>query len=302
VEKAKTTSSFELKGTNGYWVEVTAEREAGEKRATVTVTARHDRPKVESTGVSYTVEGPMSWRGGFAANLPGLGRIQVGFDQKRVRKTAEHGGPVCTNSTETFREGTFRGTISFRGEGGFTTVHGTRTSGYVKEARRRVCKEIEGGWFEEGTGEPKSALLSVDGPEAPGSPTVDFSTSGYPESEPPTTSGGIPEVTFAATYSTEKRGIQILGFTYLDTVSNYFRVPGPVGVIDDATVTPPAPFSGTGTYHVESPTAAAWTGDLTVRFPGAIGTVPLTGEGFTACLCEGFGATKCTGAPPPPPA
>jgi hypothetical protein len=298
VEKAKTKSSFELKGSNGYWIEVTAEREAGEKRGTVTVTARRERYKSEWKGVSYTVLAPVSWRDGFDAKLPGLGRIDVSFVQKRVRKTKENGGAVCTNSTEAFREGTFRGTISFRAEGGFTQVHSSGTTGSVRESRRRVCKEIEGGWFLEGQpGEPKRALLTVEGPATPGSPEVFFSTAGGPETEPPTTSGGIPEVTFSATWYAEKRGIGILAFETLNTVSNYYRVPGPVGTLADASVAPPAPFSGTGTYHVESPTSAAWTGDLSVTFPGPTGTVPLTGPGFTARLCEGDG--NCTGAPEP---
>jgi hypothetical protein len=238
----------------------------------------------------------MSRHGGFDAKLPGLGRIQVSFDQAKARTTKTPAGSSCSSSTETVHDGTFRGTISLRAESGFTVVHGSAASGEVKEHSRRVCGEVEGGWLPEGQGGPKNAFLRVAGPAAAsGSPAVTFSTSGYPESEPPTTSGGIPTVAFAAGYSTEKRGIRIVADAYRSTVSSYFHVPGPIGTLTDATVTPPAPFGGTGTYHVESPTTAAWTGDLSIQFPGTIGIVPLTGPGFTARLCES--PTACSGPP-----
>ena len=246
--------------------------------------------------MSYTVAARVSWRKGCDAKLPGLGRIHVSFHQKRLRKTKEYPGSVCTHSAEAFREGTFRGTISFRAEGGFTAVHSSGTTGYVRESHARVCKEIESGWFLEGQpGEEKSALLTVEGPATPGAPEVAFSTAGYPESEPPTTSGGIPEITFSATWYAENRDIGILAFETLTTVSSYSRVPGPVGTLTAASEAPPAPFAGTGAYHADSPTTAAWTGDLSITFPGPTGTVPLTGPGFTARLCEGDG--NCTVAP-----
>lgn len=296
VEKANTVSSFSVKGSNGYWVEVTAKRIAGERTAKVTVTADRQRYKVEEVSVGYSVLTPMSPRGGFDAKLPGLGRIQVSFDQASAQKSTFPANSVCGSSSATVRKGTFRGTISFRAEGGFTVAHSTAAPGFVRVHSSRVCKELENsGVFLEGPREPKNVNLAVAGPSGP--PAVTFAVSGYPQSEPPTSSGGIPTVAFAATWSTEKRGIQILARAYRNTVSSYYRVPGPVGTLTDATVTPPAPFKGTGSYRVESPTTAAWTGDLSIEFPGTIGTVPLTGPGFTARLCEN--PTTCTGDPAP---
>jgi hypothetical protein len=295
VEKATTTSSFSVKGSNGYRVDVSARLIAGERRAKVTVTAGRERYKAEGVSVGYSVLTPTFNDGAFDAELPGLGRIDVSFDQKKVRKSTVPANPVCGGSTETVRKGTFRGTISFRAEGGFTVAHGAAARGTVKEDSRRVCKELGGpGWFVEAPDEPKNAYLGIAGPAGP--PTVTFYASGYPETEPPTSSGGIPTVAFAATWSAERRGVQILARADRDTVSSYFRIPGPVGTLTDATVTPPAPFHGTASYHAESPTTAAWTGDLDVEFPG-IGTVPLTGPGFTARLCED--PATCTGAPAP---
>lgn len=298
VERAKTEAAFSVKGTNGYWFEVTARRLAGERKARVTVTAERQRYKVELMEVSYSVEAPMSQRGGFDARFPGLGRIHVSFEQEKAWKNKFPANSVCGSSTQTIHKGTFRGTISFRAEGGFTVAAASVAQGNVREDSRRVCKEVQGGWFLEGSDGPKNADLTVAGPVAPaGAPTVSFFASGYPQSEPPTSSGGIPTVAFGARWSAEKRGIEIVAIAYRNTVSAYYRVPGPTGTLTDATVTPPAPFAGTGTYHAESPSAASWTGDLTIEFPGAIGTVPLTGPGFTARLCEN--PTTCTGAPGP---
>jgi hypothetical protein len=296
VEKATTTSSFSVKGSNGYWVEVAAKQIAGERKAKVTVTAERERYKAEQVSVGYSVLTPIFNDGAFDAKLPGLGRIDVSFAQTKVRKRRSPANPVCGSSTETVRKGTFRGTISFRAEGGFTVAHASAASGTVKEDSRRVCKELGGpGWFVEDPDEPKNAYLGIAGPAGP--PTVTFYASGYPETEVPVSSGGIPTVAFAATWSTERRGIQILARADRDTISSDFRVPGPVGTLTDATVTPPAPFHGTGSYHAESPTTAAWTGDLSIEFPGTIGTVPLTGPGFTARLCEDI--ATCTGAAAP---
>ncbi|MBS1895105.1 MAG: hypothetical protein JST59_27720 [Actinobacteria bacterium] len=298
VEKAKTELSFSVKGTNGYWFAVTAKRLAGEPKARVTVTAERQRYKVELMEVRYSVEAPMSRRGGFDARFPGLGRIHVSFEQEKAWKTKYPANSVCGSSIQTIHRGTFRGTISFRAEGGFSAADASAAQGNVREDSRRVCKEVEGGAFTGGSSGPKNADLAVAGPVAPaGAPTVSFSATGYPQSEPPTSSGGIPTVAFGASWSAEKRGIEVLALTYRNTVSAYYLVPGPIGTLTDATVTPPAPFAGTGTYHAESPTAATWTGDLTIAFPGTIGTVPLTGPGFTARLCENF--TTCTGAPEP---
>lgn len=300
VEKATTMSTFGVKGSNGYWVEVTAKRVAGEPTAKVTVTAERARYKVEQVSVGYAVHAPLSKDGGFDARLPGLGRIDVSFDQEKVEKTKFPANEVCGSSRQIVHKGTFRGTISFRAEGGFTVAHATAAPGRVRAPSKQVCKDLAPEPAPEAPREPKNALLTVAGQS--GAAAVTFSAIGYPESEPPTSSGGIPTVAFAASWSTEKRGVEILARAYRDTVSSYYRVPGPVGTLTDATVTPPAPFKGTGSYHVESPTAASWTGDLSIEFPGTVGTVPLTGPGFTASLCEGVttGVTTCTGAPAPP--
>jgi hypothetical protein len=52
-----------------------------------------------------------------------------------------------------------------------------------------------------------------------------------------------------------------------------------------ATVAPPSPFSGTASYLDQPGAPPSWSGDLSVRLPGA-GAVPLTGPGFSADFCR----------------
>jgi hypothetical protein len=296
VEKPTSTSSFNLRGSNGFWVEVSADHAQGEKKAKVMVKAVTERYKVEMQSTAYSTRTRLNADGGFDAKLPGLGRIDVSFEQKKAHRVRIADGPHCNDRSQLIRKGVFRGRISFRGERGFTAVHAKSAPGTILERDRLVCHEPEYG---------VPGITEPGGPEMPpgtynpavfaSRPGTSFWAAGPPATEPPVASGGIPVVAFEATYSTARRGIQIFARASVDSGSNRFLVPGPLGALTDATVEPPAPFKGSGTYHLESPTTATWSGDLRVEFPG-IGSVPLTGPGFAARLCEGF---HCTGAAAP---
>jgi hypothetical protein len=54
-----------------------------------------------------------------------------------------------------------------------------------------------------------------------------------------------------------------------------------------ATITPPEPFHGKGTYRAASDGTTTWSGPLSVSFPGAP-RLPLTGGEFKATLATGF--------------
>jgi hypothetical protein len=65
----------------------------------------------------------------------------------------------------------------------------------------------------------------------------------------------------------------------------------------EAVIEPPAPFSGSATFHLEGPKKASWTGNLAVELPGA-GKVPLTGDEIYAGACRG--QKNCTATLPTP--
>jgi hypothetical protein len=57
--------------------------------------------------------------------------------------------------------------------------------------------------------------------------------------------------------------------------------------LTSATVRPPAPFHGTGSYAAAPDGTKSWTGSLSVSFPGAP-RFPLTGPQFEDMLATGF--------------
>lgn len=291
-----TTSSFGLRASGRYWVEVTATSNGRRKAPTVTVEAIEERYKVEQVTVAYSTRGRwLDNDGGFAAKLPGLGRIAVRLDETSAYRV---GRPErCKGPENVVRKGTFHGTISFRGQRGFTTVHGSSAVGQLRETFRLTCHETV---YEPVIEEvpPGTYTPYVHAVGSSGGGTASFGVSGPPQSEPPTTSGGIPTVMFEAQYRTRWHGFDVFATTFVDTGSYLYHVPGWPTTRTDAIAEPPKPFTGKGIFHLESPTASSWSGDLGIDYPG-IGHVALTGPSFAAHLCEYL---TCYGSLPPPPA
>ena len=289
---ATISSSFEVRATDGYWVTVTALRRGGGP-VKVSVDAAEERGKAGETSVEYTVDGRLTKDGGIKAKLRGLGRIDVGFEQRSAEKSV-FTGPACTNPVGLVRKGTYRGTIVFRGEGGYTKTRHGSAEGKIREARRHVCTEEARAGMTGTEGTPDNLSLYAVGRNGTGK--TSFTAVGPPASLPSVTSSGLPTVMFVGEYLTERRGIQIYAYIVRDTGSQYFLVPRTSGgVPPEATVRPPAPFSGEATFRLDTPTSASWTGDMALAVPG-IGEVPLAGPGTWANICEG---TTCSETLPP---
>jgi len=94
-----------------------------------------------------------------------------------------------------------------------------------------------------------------------------------------------PITDFSATYTHERGKVSIFATTsVLGQEKGQFSLTAPNGTPIEATVAPPAPFTGSAAFELESPTTASWTGDLSVEIP-TLGTVDLTGPGFQAGAC-----------------
>jgi hypothetical protein len=91
--------------------------------------------------------------------------------------------------------------------------------------------------------------------------------------------------------STYREGSILTVKTALDlgAESSTFVSPDPTHPLSAATVEPPAPFSGSASFSLTSPTTDELTGDLAAELPG-LGKVPLT-RGLEAGLCK---SGKCT--------
>jgi hypothetical protein len=297
IEPRHTTSSFSLRASNRYYVEFQAVPEGRRGAAKVTVEVSHERYKDELISVTYTTRGRFFRDGGFEAKLPGLGRVAVHFKQTKSHQFSFAGPTGCTRDVYTVHRGSFVGYAAFHGKGGFTVAKARRAEGRILETSREVCHvsshpEPEEPPAPEVPVQFRQASIFASGQSGPAA--VTFETSG-PRQDQGISVSGLPTIVFEATYRSELRGMGVSARVYVDSDdSRFLSVPTPIGTLTDATVTPPSPFSGTGVFHLETPTTASWSGELAVALPG-IGDVPLTGPAITARLCEDSTCTA-TGA------
>jgi hypothetical protein len=106
---------------------------------------------------------------------------------------------------------------------------------------------------------------------------------------------GGPMVSFSASSTVRRHGLYVLASVSAEGELAAFSTPDPAGVLENASVAPPAPFHGSATFHLDSSTSASWTGSLGVELPG-VGNVSLAGTGFWSALCDD---THCTKTLPP---
>jgi hypothetical protein len=203
--------------------------------------------------------------------------------------------PECEGKPTTIEKGFFVGSFNFRGERGYTTVHAHRARGTVTRQAAGVCsysprlfhesareireeKEKERSEFHLVAGNERASVLfqtrrqDSTGKLDPGQADFQVSVNG----------GKVGD--YRVNYSAFLFGLE--GEPAADFQTSNLGEP-----LAEATVTPPAPFSGSATFHLDDPKTATWTGDLAVELPGA-GKVPLTGGDIAAGLCNG--PSNCT--------
>lgn len=256
--------------------------------------------KGNGESVSYTFRGGVSRDGTIDAKLPGVARVAVHFETTEVRKLKLHTATNCTApKTSTTRKGFFRGTIELRGEGGYTTVHRTSAPGDISDFPREVCKvkaETESGTSAEAEEGFEKLVhvtsLQVGRKQDGGSLTFEALNLG---------AGGGPAAPVGAVeFSTTFTRFLPHHVTISARVSaagkpGQFTIKPLNGAPSEATVEPPAPYKGSGTFELESPTTASWSGDVRVDVP-TLGNVTLTEPGFWSTLCEN---SRCTDTLPP---
>jgi hypothetical protein len=206
----------------------------------------------------------------------------------------------CKGDRTRSEEGYFVGSFEFHGEHGYTTVHSDREPGVIsrqgatecripaeprshehtsKVAEETVRKADEEAQFRILAGDGKgrlvlNAIREQDPPEPDGPATTTF------------------EVTATGDRAGEFRISRSVSIFDAGTMAaRYFLIPNLAEPKAESTVEPPAPFSGSATFHLEGPKTASWTGDLAVELPG-LGEVPLTGKRIYAGACRG--QTNCT--------
>ena len=296
VEPGSTWISVELPSRGGWQIEILTATH-GKSRTPVSISANDPAAHASLT---YGVQGRWTKDGTIIAKFPGLGRVNLRFDQARVEKEADHAEPGCTIGRETLaRKGTFRGRIQLDDRKGFGRVNLGEAPGTIFDFPAESCplhmhgasthsaaNKAEEGEPLESAGALSSNFHSgrkLDGGEL----TFDVET--YPGGL--FGGNGASQFAFTAGFSKMRHGLSSYATVTAPLVTKGFDVT----TATEATVTPPAPFQGSATFKLESPTTASWTGDLSVEIP-TLGKVPLTVPGTWSTLCQG---SACTETLPP---
>lgn len=209
--------------------------------------------------------------------LPGVGRIAVRFVPTRSRTQALASN--CKGPATIVRKGTFRGTIVFHGERGYTSAQAHMVRGTAREHARRVCRRVRSlspPIVKDGGG-GNSLFAGMDAKRS----TVEFTASA-----PPPLPGMSARVFFGASVFRRHEGFRTIAAAGASGGPSTLSVSGPEEAPTGATVSPPPPFAGSATFGLESPTSANWLGDLSADLPG-LGRVALAGTEFWSTLCAG---------------
>jgi hypothetical protein len=279
-----TSAEFTASGTNGYSLDVKSERgavtvvAADQGPPVVTISALGDiRPanKGNVAASTYITRDSSRDPNVIEADLAPLGKISVAFqpsgETRVTRVDLKDKSTKCVGAERIVRRlGTFAGTIEFQGENGYTTVDLPSAEGTVGTSLFRNCttkiNHRGGGAQTSSSGEPVF-LTAMNGSAS----TFMASTCGlYVKGSFACFSVVSPEflskdlVVVRSAKAVAGKG----SFAFDDALSS-------------ATVTPPAPFSGRGSFS-KGPegSSSSWTGSLSAAFPGA--TVSLAGPSFRA--------------------
>jgi hypothetical protein len=212
-----------------------------------------------------------------SASFGDLGRVEMRFRPSREAFQSRRLQGCRGPDRYTYRRGSFVGSFEFRGEGRFTAVNVHRAQGTVVTPHGRLhCRT-----------ELEPAAVGGLMP-APGGRRVTSLFAGW-------RSGLVARFFLAATdghdpagfeaRSYETRGaLAILRRTLVKAPDAAFATDGALGF---ATLTPPAPFSGSGYLRRDASGARVWEGSLAVTFPGQP-SLPLTGPEYRTGLTRNF--------------
>jgi hypothetical protein len=286
--------SFDTTGSKGWKVSFNGSPDKLFKRQ-VGIEATKGRDE----SVGYTFRGSVSRDGTIDAKLAGVARVAVHFETTGVKKLKLQVAGNCTAPKYSVtRKGVFHGTIELRGEGGYTTVHRTSAPGEIVEFPREACK-VKAKKENEMPAEAREGLenlvhetsLQVGRKQDGGTLTFTATNLG-----PAGTGSGPASVEFFTNFTRFlPHHVTITARVSAAGEPGQFTVKGPKGAPSEATVDPPAPYEGSSTFQLTSPTTASLSGDLRVDVP-TLGNVSLTEPSFWSTLCED---STCTDTLPP---
>ncbi len=293
----ETEASFAVRASNGYRIQVVGTREGPRHRAKVLV-GRGD------TVATYRVPARIR-RDSVRINLGALGRIDVRFHARR--RETEESQPGCHGRPPAVEEGSFKGTLRFRGEDGYTRFSAARVRGELWNAFREVCKLSVGLRARPGRGGPTRSARPMLGAagrakERDKSQLTELAaawtgrsraiTSSYTSIKVPLKRDKVFSLAFAGAEVRERRGRMHIERSALVVPDNGALLLAPPAVdTQGATLTLAPPFAGSASYESQLGATPTWSGSLRVHLPGA-DPVRLTGKRFVAAFCQGSEAKK----------
>lgn len=266
--------AFRVEASNGYSIValVSSEHVDGRGEIVLFVTKGKD-------GVSYLAPATITATR-IEADLGALGEVSLDVvPTGRERKVRTRCGEEP--ETASFDAQSYRGTFEFHGEEGFTEAASSAPVEYTRFFFGLICGVSV-------RGETRAAGLSgarLRLHARRGSSALDLQAN---KNRP----GARTRFEVG---TTEKRGrIAIFRSTTLWVGADAF---GYDPLLNTATLAPPAPFAGHGSFHRNALAANRWSGNLTVDLPGR-SDVSLTGTGIAAtlrpgCLQEGERRFHC---------
>lgn len=254
---------IELESSNGYWIRITSNR-----RRHLTL-----RTMKEGIVTEYEVQGDRVGPDRVRAKLPGLGLVSVHF---RQRGPAHHlpAYANCDGSSRVLRRGVVHGTIKFVGERRYTHHVTHRAHAEIEEWAQQRCRA---------SSPPRHSqpawIGSFEASASANNPTVYFSAIKYP---PHVIKGG--QVAFTADLFFARRTLRVWRHATVVAPASTFEIPEPSTYPEHVILTPPAPFTGSGTFSRTPESVFSWEGDLAIQFPG-IDSLSLTGANFETSYC-----------------
>jgi hypothetical protein len=299
-------SELRFENRDGYMITVVAY----DQTVSLSVAHAHRRRKGRgpASSTTYLAHGKVTPTS-IAASFGDRGRIDVRFQPSgRKLRATNNAGCKRPGGGILARFGVFAGELRFQGDGGFTSAEVHRVPGRAVDFSALVAC-----LFGAATPHTQQAVLPAPrlpwGIHLPGAdvgvrqatpetPSVQTHPSGGPK---PTTLladhktplsrtvfaaqvRGRGKVRLLALESASEGSIGVIRFVAAKAAPSVFSANG---ALSSASVKPPAPFSGTGTYEQGPGNAKSWTGSLAVSFLGAP-HVPLAGALFSVRLARGW--------------
>ena len=261
-----TQAELGLKGSHGYAIQISG---SGRPGVELFVSKR--------TSVALYLVPRASFHGDrIKAEFPGVGRVSVEFHPSEPARRESGFFDRCKGGESVTRRGYFGGVISIHGERGYTSAHATRAEGQIVTTAREVCKRSM--FSPQPASEEGMTRLSASSRR--GGRLVAFyaNTIDFP----------VDRLTyFVADVAERKQGMQILRQALVQAPEKEFALSDASDFPSSATVTPPAPFTGSAIFQ-RNPGTNSWLGSLSVELPGA-GPTRSAGSRFEATLCQDSG-------------